>query len=304
MTEPQDHVPVEDLAAYAAGDLDATASVAVEAHVLLCPDCRADVEAVTAATGALRSLDPVPMPADVAARVDAALAAEARPAPATAPSATVLPMKRRRGPSLAGIAAVAAGVALIGGIAVPLVTHGGGDKADSTAANAAHEKSGPAGTRRFASGLNYTHATLAQTLTRALTGATAPPVSAESVQVPAAAGGTTLPTTAPPSGQQAETGKYVYDAAAPAAVLADDPGRLAACITALADGAPVEGRTPLIVDVARYAGKPALVLAFPTVSKGRVTTDRIDVFVAGPKCGTEPGGDVLEFARIPRPAGI
>jgi hypothetical protein len=303
MTEPQDHVPVEDLAAYAAGDLDATASVAVEVHVLLCPDCRADVEAVTAATGALRSLDPVPMPADVAARVDATLAAEASPAPAAAASATVLPMKRRRGPSLAGIAAVAAGVALIGGIAVPLVTHGGGDKANSTAADSAREN-GPTATRRFASGLNYTHATLAQTLTRALTGATAPPVSAGSVQGPAAAGGTTLPTTAPPSGQQAETGKYAYDAAAPAAVLADDPGRLAACITALTDGAPVEGRTPLIVDVARYAGKPALVLAFPTVSKGRVTTDRIDVFVAGPKCGTEPGGDVLEFARIARPQGV
>jgi hypothetical protein len=303
MTEQQ-HVPVEDLAAYAARDLDATAAVAVEAHLVLCADCRADVDAVTRATAALAAVEPVAMPPEVAASVDAALAAESRRAPA----GDVLPMRRRRRPSFAGIAAVAAGVALVGAVAVPLVRSGGTGGAPART-NALQERQTAADTRRLASGLDYTHTTVADTLGQALGGRAADDTTAFS-------SGKSRAThdTAAGAGDGAEGGAGGSEMApgAPAPLnltvpgrLADvqaDPARLAACIAELATGQPPEARVPVVVDFARYEGKPAIVVALPTIRRGAVTTETLDVFIAGPGCGTVAGGDVLDFVRIPRPA--
>jgi hypothetical protein len=307
MTE-HGHVSIEDLAAYAAGDLDATASVAVEAHLLLCADCRADVEAVNAATGALAALPAVTMPDDVAARVDAALAAAAA-APAAAPHATILPMRRRR-PTWAGIGAVAAGVALIGAVAVPLI-RGGGTTAPTAAKSLEDSGTGArqAATRRLASNLNYSHDNLVATLNTALAGTTAPPAFDAAATPPAAS---PVPSGAPsrntsegsaagvpllPGTTSARTAKALV-------ALQTDPGRFAACVTALVGDLPAEGRALLFVDFARFGGKSAVVLGFPNIYKGAVRENAIDVWVVGPGCGSTSGGDVLDFARIDRPSTL
>lgn len=285
----QQHIPVDDLAAYAASDLDATTAVAVEAHLVLCAQCRSDVEAITAATAALTGVDRPVMPTDVAARIDAALAAER-----VAPGADIVPLApRRRRPSLAGIAAVAAAVALVAAIGVPFVTRGSSHKANTTAAPAKAVV-----TRRLSSNLDYTHTTLAATLRRALTGTSADNYAAGAGSGPQAP----VPTVTPQERSGAATwtsGKFTADQTTD---LYTNPARLAACLTSLATGLPAQAQTPVVVDFARFAGKPAVVVGFETVSEGQVRTDKLDVFVVGPRCGVTPGDDdVLDFARIPRP---
>lgn len=301
MTEQ--HVPIEDLAAYAAGDLDATAAVAVEAHVLLCADCRSDVDAVNAAAAALAGVSSPAMPADVAARLDAALAAEDDDA-----HPTVVPMARRRRPSFAGIAAVAAGVALVGAITVPLLSSGGPPRSTSTAAlDGADREAAPAESRRLSSNLDYTHATLATTLASALKGATTQAVTDSGTESTAGGTGATPRATvsAPPAEPAAGeapvpmSGERLTTFSLES--IQTDPARLAACLSTLTADFPAQGRTPVVIDFARFAGRPAIVMAFPTVTQGRVRNDRFDVYVVGPECGTGTDAPVLDFQRIPRP---
>jgi hypothetical protein len=296
MTEQ--HVPIEELAAYAAGDLDATAAVAVEAHVLLCPRCAADVAGLTATAAALAAVAPVTMPAGTAAALDAALLAEALPNRRTG---DVVPIGgRRRWPSAGGLAAVAAGLALIAAISVPLLSDT--TKSRDTGTTAARDlAAAPVTTKRFASGLDYTRANLAATLVQAVNGAKRTSVTGGTGggAGPAApqAGGTASPTGAP----------FVVDSKVTSGTtesLETDTGRLAACLTELAQGQPPTGAVPLLVDFATFGGKPAIVVAFPNVNSRGTVTNKIDVFVAGPGCGAVEGGDVVDFQRIDRPASL
>lgn len=302
MTE--DHVPIERLAAYAAGDLDATAGVEVEAHVLLCPDCRADVEALNHVSRGLAEVEPVTMPADVAARLDAALAAADNP---TGPVGDVLPMApKRRRPSFAGIAAVAAGVALVAAISVPVLTGGGDTAGDagSAAPAALGERREAAETKRIESGLDYTADNLSPTLATALT---RPAVAYGGVgETTADNAAPSQAPTAPPTAGSKSSPQAVTDARTTSFRLATDPGRLAACISGLAASQSLPGaKQPLVVDFATFEGKPAVVIVFPTEQRGRIRADRVDVWVVGGRCGVTAGDeDVLTFARIEPPPGL
>ena len=65
---------------------------------------------------------------------------------------------------------------------------------------------------------------------------------------------------------------------------------------------PPSGRTPLVVDYAFFRGRDAVVFVFPSLeSDGSLRSNRVDVYVVGGGCGTQPGGDVLEFQRIAKP---
>jgi hypothetical protein len=292
MTEQ--HVPAERLAAYAAGDLDAPAAVEVEAHVLLCADCRADVDAVRRATAALAALPPVTMPDGVAARVDAAVAAAGVPEP---PVGDVLPLRPARGrPSWAGIAAVAAGVALFGAITVPLVTGGSGNDAGSGSPRAAEDAGGRATATtplRVESGLNYRHDTLRATLDLALR-RDAAVVAGAPLSEKGAAG-----SPAPTSPQATVKTEALFS-------FRNSASRLDACVAALAVSQTIEAaKVPLLVDFARFDGRPAVVVVFPTITDGAVQPDRVDVWVVGERCGITPGDDdVLDFARFARPDGL
>ena len=312
----QQHAPVEQLAAYAAGDLDATSALEVEAHVLLCADCRSDVAALQRVSGDLAAVPQVTMPADVAARIDAALERErgaatgatpAAPAASAGPVGDLLPMRRKRwSGSFAGLAAVAAGVALVAAISIPLGTR------DRGADRAATEASGSAagGTRRLESGLNYAADDPRGVLTRALSGQR---VTAEFTEAsPAPAGADPMAPAADNSAgapRKSSGGEAAYQITAEVereyTALRTDPGRLAACLNALAGDVPDSAKVPLLVDFARFDGRPALIAVFPTVTRGEVRGDRIDFWAVGPHCGITPGDDdVLHFARLRRPAEL
>ncbi len=273
-----DHLPVEELAAYAAGELDAVAAVPVEAHVVLCAECRADVAALRRTAAALADVAPVTMPADVAARLDAAVAAE-RAAVPVAPLGTVLPMRRRS--PYAAVVASAAALALIV-VAGLGVLRSQGERKDSGLAGAG---AGGRGRQVLTSGFEYTRANLAGTVPVFLRGGTPEE----------------LALTSDSARNSADVGAPTSDRALVPKLEAADPlarlqgAGLEECLTALrADGPAV---APLLLDYARWHGEPALVVVFPRVVGSSPAPDQVDVFVVGPACGADDA-IVLDFQRL------
>lgn len=108
-----------------AGVLDAEADARLRPRVMADPEARSVLEALDATMADLRSLPPIPMPREVADRIDAALAQEARPA---APVMSLDEARKRRNRRLGmGGGVLAAAAAAIG---IALVTVPAGDQAD------------------------------------------------------------------------------------------------------------------------------------------------------------------------------
>jgi len=71
------HIRADKLARYRAGDLGARESARVRAHLDGCARCTAAADDLAAVSTILASVPAPPMPEDVTARIEAALAAEA-----------------------------------------------------------------------------------------------------------------------------------------------------------------------------------------------------------------------------------
>lgn len=99
---------IEVLADLTARLLPSADDRAARAHTDSCADCSAVLQSLERTGDQLRWLPPIPMPADVVARIDAALAAEAKIV-----SIDQLRSRRRRRQQVLGIAA--AGVIVLGG---------------------------------------------------------------------------------------------------------------------------------------------------------------------------------------------
>jgi len=131
-----DHLGLDALAELEEGI--ATDADASRAHLDECPDCRARAGQLRASRALLSALPADPMPTDVAARIDAALAAERAPTPGFARGGDIVPIGARRawwrGPNLA---AAAAGVAVLALASALIVGHlGGTSKPAQSAATA------------------------------------------------------------------------------------------------------------------------------------------------------------------------
>ena len=120
MTE---HIDIEVLADHAEGLLDSAESARVSRHLAECTDCTEQYAALGDVSAYLSALPPPAMPADVAARIESAIAEESR-ARATqgAPSAagpedvaTVVPLRSRSRRWIAPLTAAAAAVVVVGG---------------------------------------------------------------------------------------------------------------------------------------------------------------------------------------------
>ena len=276
------------------------------------PDATPEQDADVRALLAFLRDQPMEMPPEVAARLDAVLAEERRtsaaaagvasalgdPAePVAAPFApvTVLPVaSRRRGPSMTafkvvgGIAAAAlvvvGGINLLGGLgsgtSVETATSlGGASAAPSAAAGGPTTDAGMGGTRLTASGAVYSPRTLAAQAT------TLAGISLGAVKAADA--------TAPVETAQGSSG-YVVSAAptdtrslAAAAVTTD---KVAACVKTLTGG---DGTQAVAVDAGTWEGKAALLVILPT--QGDSAT--LDVIVVTRDCSPS----FLTFQRIPRP---
>lgn len=220
------------------------------------------------------------MPPEVAARIDAALAAEAgtvdpRGTLATA-AATVTPITagRRAGPGarlrghrLMSAAAVVAVLALGSAVVVGALSGRSSTSSDASGATAALASRAPGAagaetTRLTASGRGYTKANLGPEVLALVAG--------------------TAPTPAAPD-------SAVSTLAAPAKTLVEDRPRLAACLAKVEEGGPTTA--PVAVDAGSFEGQPALVV----VLVGSSTS--YDVFVVSPACSSADAS-LLYYASV------
>ena len=286
-----DHLSLDALAELdegIAGDADA-----LRRHLDGCAECRERAGQLRATRALLSALPPAQMPADVAARVDAALAAE--PAPSAAPGfgggGTIVPMNARRpwwrSPNFA---AAAASVAVLALAAALLVGHFDSAKT-STGSKAATTDGAAAGpnassvvpvVKQWASGANYTPANRIALATRDVL---LPPQGfTPSSPVPAPTVSTAAPTR--PSGLAAST--------KPSYTLAElrNPATVVLCASLLV-GHPV---LPLAIDYAYYNGTPAAILVVPGISDpARYWTGYVI-----PTACSDNVADIAYF-QIPRP---
>jgi len=245
--------------------------------------------------------DAGPVPADVAGRIDEALAAE--PPVLAAGSATVTPLApRREAPmGMRMLQAAAVLVVALAGIGLAITARDGGNDSSTTAAGSAGKEAAQAlpddgSFPVTTSGRDWTQDSVVAAVPELLTGSTA------------AADGAAAPTS--PTSPSAPSGSASEDAGpsddtgvessggATARLSGNAAGRLAGgpplaeCVTALNDD-PV---TPLAVDLATWAGQPAAIILLPT--PGDPTS--VDEWVVAPDCSIEDA-KVLYFARVARP---
>jgi hypothetical protein len=286
------------------------------AHVEACEQCKADVAALRGVRHSLRSLPSVPMPDDVAARLESAIRAAAEADPEPVGAVSVLPAREQRTAarrerwfpqfSAAAVVAVLVVVALGTGIGVMISQSGGETKGRATSSAAGSESSGPV---LITSGADYQQATIrnqiaALVLTRvpqapqqfkglrSLADATAAGSAAAGGSAPAAA-----PSAAPASAGAGSFG----GAATPSRSLAAartaisgplaDPAALQACILALVQ----KPETPVLVDYANYQGKPATIIVLADPS----TPSTLDVYVEADTADCAKSGDVTFVTFLP-----
>ena len=317
------HVDGETMAAFREGLLPARKATRIAAHLSSCPRC-AEVDAQLAAVTAILASTPAPpMPASLAARLDAALAAEVAGLAGTGspgradPAAGAAPAPMARPAVQAGSTAPRGGTAPAGGTATRDGTgpgrRGGRPRAGSrlalrlaavTAGVVLLAGGGYAVTRVISAGGTKGEASSSGTAAsrEPLSGQPAPAPSARAA--PGAAAQAALPvitsgTSYQPGQLKAQVGavlkRYPVPAKArgglgsgtgPQAAFPD----LAACVSHLSGG-----REPMLIDIARYGDRPAAVIVVPAAGSPTVR-----VWVVGPGCSGQ-GGDVIAQTSLPAP---
>lgn len=282
MTE---HLDTDALADLDEGLLDRDHVASARAHVAGCPRCRAELAALTGVRERLAAAAEVePMPAEVVARLDRALAGVAAEPASTAVTRSVIPLREPQRSSPRGLRwlqAAAVVVLVLAGGAVAVSALRGSDNDNFT--NSSAGTAGSADKRAAAAG-SYPVTASGRHWTK----------TSVEAEVPRLLAGTLSPTLPPSSAAAEDNGTGAAEApralaGVPAARLAGGPA-LADCVTELAGG-PV---TPLAVDLARYDGKPAAVVLLPGIG-GPGT---VDVWVVGPDCA-QGKDELLYYASVP-----
>ncbi|MEU6034282.1 zf-HC2 domain-containing protein [Actinomadura sp. NPDC047616] len=244
------HLDYDTLADLAEGLLDDDQAASVTAHLDTCAECRERSDELSDVSRILAEA-PVPsMPADLASRIDSAIAAESMH------SAAVVSLAQRRGRRHWRIlSAAAAAVVVVGG-------------------------GGMVGYQLLGDSSDAGHQTAASTPVqdppdrRSLSPGAAP--SPNAMQGP---GYTVLH-----SGTDYRAGTLVRqitglvgNGGRQLTLSGGEPdGRLSQCVDRIA-----QGKVPKVVDVATYEGRPATVIALPTGGSGG-----LDVWVVGPGCSS------------------
>ncbi|MCP2313163.1 anti-sigma factor family protein [Kitasatospora paracochleata] len=298
--QPDDHPDIDVLADLTEDLLPAERAAEVRAHLADCPDCAETHAALAEVSRLLGDTEPPAMPEDIAARIDAALAAESaaraavtpaperpattpgprasrptppppgRPKEAARPGGSTRPApaggpgrsRRRSATQLLLVTAVLAGVLTLGSVLLFQGTHGGG----STAVTADAGHSAPALAPGTGSGAGKSTGAPSSRL----------PATAslqEFREDTLAAQVHTLLATRPSPGIAVEN---------------PSDGRPAnqappACVTAATGHAD---RLPLATATGRYGTTPVTALVYPSAEG----TGRVDVYLVTPDC---PGATVL-----------
>lgn len=271
-----EHLDVDTLAELAAGLLDTHQAEAARAHLTDCAACSRRAGDLVRTSEVLAAASRPRMPVDVAARLDAALAAEAR-ARAVRTSAegqtptvsardgSVVPLaRRRRRKRLAATVAVAASAVVLAGGVVGVRAFQGAEPQRTSASRAQGSGAGDATRKDAQVNPPDQNAEAAEPVTasgrdyssRELPGQVAELLRDESKK--------------PQMGTQ-----ELKPTPRPLRSLAT-PATLAHCVTHVAGNA---GTPPLAVDLARYAGEPAAVIVVPSTRP-----DKASVWVVDPSC--------------------
>ncbi len=297
--------PDQEALAELAGAADATDSAATaefRAHVADCAQCTADLAALRELRATLRALPPIPMPADVAARLEAALTAAAvQAAPVVGATGDVVPFARpareklRRTPRTRefplGAAAAVVLVLAIGAVAIGLSNKGESKRstASTPAAASTSAAASTASTTVIASGTNYTAADIRSQVIGVVNGA-APdaanqfPALRAPVEGGSSAAAAPAPAAAAATSAAAPTASFApaapADGSAPAFGLPartapsgplSDPAALARCIQTLVQKA----EQPVLVDYATFNGVPSTIIVLPDPD----VAGKLDVYV-------------------------
>ena len=267
------HVNTEALALCREGLLGKRRTVRIEAHVSRCPRC-AEVDAGLGALPALLALTTAaPMPAELTARLNGVIAAEARTAARTtgAPRAAE-PASGGRRPR--GRPAVTRKVLAFAAAAVVLVAGGGyllsrlpsPSPSESSASSGAASAAGPAARAGANAAAGDGGLTVISSGTDYRPGQLAGQVAVVLARYPVPAAGQPVPV---------PTWAAASSAAQPRPV--QQPSGLAAlpgCVARIA-----AGLRPRMVDEARYNGHPATIIVLPATAPGPA-----QVWVVGPAC--------------------
>ncbi len=307
----EQHLSFDELAELAEGLLGRRQARTATDHLATCEECATRAATLDAAAAALHGLGPVSIPADVAARLDRALAGAGQQSAedTVVPDLTQVRQRRRVNPAWAGAAAAA--VVLIASVSAILATRGGHHPSTNAGASA-----GPAPlvatTARQPllsedTGRTYTPTSLAalapSLVTSGLTAGT--PVGAangagsapvpDSGQAPIAPAPTAASvhknSVAQPPADAARSGSSFSQqfsavglVPAPLRPYVNSPQKLLACAAFITD---TPGAAPLAVDYARWSNPqahlrhvPALVLVFTDPQD----SSEIDVYVVAPAC--------------------
>jgi hypothetical protein len=322
------HLSFDELAELAEGLFGRRQARAAEEHLATCDECTARAATLLDTTAALRELGPVPMPGDVAARLERTLASAA-----DEPSGdTVVPdlsqVRRRRPSPPPWIMATAAAVVLIAAGSTILATRSGHHSSEDAGAAVA----GPPPLVATASqpplvteetGRVYTPTSLAALApslvsSRSLAGAptaaggsaasggngttTVPLAHSPRLPLPTAASARKNTAAAPPPADATRSGPSYAQALtsgtavpAPLRRYAESQQKLLACAAFITD---TPGAAPLAVDYARWTNPetharrtPALILVFADPQD----SSEIKVYVVAPACNDS---SLLDFRLL------
>jgi hypothetical protein len=321
------HIGELTLARFRQGDLSSRRSLRIRAHLAVCMRCSELNDDLAGVTTLLAEMQPPPMPEHLSARIQAALGAEAArragvsaaassarpetagaaqpgalaPRPAARSARHERPARGRRQPrpfrlsspvALRAMAATAAAVVLAGG-GYEIASHAGGSGQPSStvsgpaAAGSAKSPNVSAPFSAAAPQLRYEYAGHQDGIIAVASGTNyLPPTlggqaSRELKRNPPASPG-------PGGGSAVRSNGANAQSAGSAATFENIPvGRLQGCLSGLAAGQQV-----LLVDVAKYQGKPATVIVTKASAAGPE-----QVWVVGPGCsGTR--SDVLTHVTL------
>lgn len=319
---------VDDPSADTSADTNAeTQPSDVQTHVAGCAQCTADLDALRTVRATLRSLPPVPMPDDVAQRLEAALREAAAQAPTGAqaaaeepaaasisvlPAAGSAPRSARRGsssglPNFSVAAAVTVFLVIALGVGLGIGLRHGGESKKSSGVSAALS----ANSIVTASGTDYTQAAIRNQVAALLLAQVPDAHTAFKGLAPLAPNANSAATAAAPSAPAAvptasssassaagsgfgpsvdSGGKPVLQARTPFSGPLSNSSQVQACVQALLD----QPATPVLVDYAYYAGKPATII----VLKDPTDPSTIDVYVEADTADCAKAGDVTFVAFL------
>jgi anti-sigma factor RsiW len=274
------HLEYETLADLAEGLLDDEPAAAATAHLEQCAECRDRSAELVEVSRLLAEVPVPPMPAELAGRIDAAIAAEA----AATSDVTSLTSRRERR-HLRVLSAAAAGVLVVGGGA--MLARTAMNSPISSEASKAQSPAQPAqerNDRAVTSGADRASPNAAPSAPSA--------PSAPESQIRSAAEEYAIATSGTDY-RAATLGSQVAAELRRNHVMSHPAGtsaqRLTGCVHRVA-----ANQRPLLVDVAEYEGRPATIIALPGDR-----ADRLDVWIVGPSCSaTAP--DVIEHAQTTR----